>query len=695
MTNTALDTHQRVIVEHVRPSVDGGRYPAKRVLGQQVEIEVDLVADSHDQLAGRVFYRKCGSASWQAVPLRFLVNDRYGAAFEVDALGRWEFRVEGWVDELASWSQVLERKRAGGEEQDLVSHLRQGSRLMQGYQERVPPADQPRWREAQRVLDAADTDLAAALALVPSLIAPRPGPSPQLAAEGVTMSDAGDAGALAAGGLFALVSDRPDPRKVSQLDQTFQLEVERPRAEFAAWYEFFPRSCGQPGQHGTFRDCEARLEYIAGMGFDVIYLPPIHPIGTSFRKGRNNSLSAAPGDHGSPWAIGAAEGGHKSIHPALGTLDDFRWFVKRAGELGLEVALDVALQVSPDHPYVTEHPEWFVRRPDGTIQYAENPPKKYQDIYPFDFQCEAAAELWQELLSIFQFWIGEGIRTFRVDNPHTKSLPFWRFCVAELKREHPDVILLAEAFTRPKLMYSLAKLGFSQSYTYFTWRNSKSELIEYFTELTQTEVADFFRPNLWPNTPDILPENLQYGGRPAFMIRLILAGTLGSAYGIYGPAFELMDAEPRPGSGEYIDNEKYELKQWPVDRPDSLAPVIRRLNHIRRENLALQSLATLRFHGTDNDALLCYSKADGDNVIIVVISLDPHYQQSGFVDLNFAAIGMAADHGSFQVHDLLGGGRFLWNGSRNYVELNPSQSPAHIFRIRRRLQTEHDFDYFV
>jgi starch synthase (maltosyl-transferring) len=378
----------------------------------------------------------------------------------------------------------------------------------------------------------------------------------------------------------------------------------------------------------------------------------------------------------------------------LGTLEDFRWFVGRARELGLQLALDVALQVSPDHPYVREHPQWFVRRPDGSIQYAENPPKKYQDIHPFDFQCADAPALWRELLSIFEFWIEQGVRIFRVDNPHTKSLEFWRWCIAQIKRAHPDVVLLAEAFTRPKLMYALAKLGFSQSYTYFTWRNTKPELVEYFTELTRTEVAEFFRPNLWPNTPDILPESLQWGGRPVYAQRLVLAATLGSSYGIYGPVFELMESAARPGAGEYLDSEKYQLRRWSLGGPGALHPLITRINEIRRDNPALHDMRSLRFHACDNDALIAYSKTAGENVIVVVVNLDPHHTQSGHPELDLDALGFERD-APFQAHDLLGGSHFMWQGSRSYVELDPQVSPAHVFRLRRKLRTEHDFDYFA
>jgi starch synthase (maltosyl-transferring) len=433
------------------------------------------------------------------------------------------------------------------------------------------------------------------------------------------------------------------------------------------------------------------------MGFDVVYLPPIHPIGLTQRKGSNNTLMASDSDVGSPWAIGAAEGGHKAIHPQLGTLDDFQHLVVKARKLGLDIALDIAFQCSPDHPYLREHPEWFCHRADGSIQYAENPPKKYEDIVPFNFETDTWQELWQELLDVFLFWIKQGIYIFRVDNPHTKPFPFWEWLITEVKRDHPETLFLAEAFTRPKITYRLAKLGFSQSYTYFTWRNTKRELETYFTELTRTEVREYFRPNLWPNSPDILSEYLQFGGRPAFMLRLVLAATLGANYGIYGPAYELMEATPREAGGEeYLNSEKYQVRHWQLDRADSLKDFITRVNRIRRENPALQQNHTLQFFEVDNDNLLCYAKTTADKLdtILVIANLDPHHTQSGWITLPLAALGLDALN-AYQMQDLLTSARFLWHGARNYVEINPQVVPAHIFKLRRRVRTEHDFDYFL
>jgi starch synthase (maltosyl-transferring) len=490
----------------------------------------------------------------------------------------------------------------------------------------------------------------------------------------------------------------PDRSTATTYDRELSVIVDRAKARFSSWYEIFPRSCSRlPGRHGTFKDCEARLPYIASMGFDVLYLPPIHPIGQTNRKGKNNTITAGPDDPGSPWAIGSEEGGHKSVHPQLGTLEDFRRLVAAAQSYGLEIALDMAFQCSPDHPYVKEHREWFRIRPDGTVQYAENPPKKYEDIFPLDFETSQWQSLWHELESVFHFWVEQGVRIFRVDNPHTKSFAFWEWVIGQIQRDYPDALFLSEAFTRPKVMYRLAKLGFSQSYNYFPWRNTKAELIAYFTELTRNPVREYLRSNLWPNTPDILTEHLQHGGRPAFMCRLVLAATLGASYGIYGPAFELCEHQAREaGSEEYQDSEKYEIKHWPIDRPDSLREFIGRVNRIRRENAALQHDWSLRFHPVDNDWLLAYSKqtADGSNVIVVIVNLSPHHAHAGWLHLDLSILGFDAER-PFQAQDLLTDAHYLWEGSRNYVRIDPHSVPAQIFRLRRRLRTEHDFDYFL
>jgi starch synthase (maltosyl-transferring) len=475
-----------------------------------------------------------------------------------------------------------------------------------------------------------------------------------------------------------------------------QIWVDRARARFSSWYELFPRSASaEESRQGTLRDVENRLDSIAEMGFDVLYLPPIHPIGKSFRKGRNNSAVAAPGDAGSPWAIGSEEGGHDAIHPQLGSFDDFDRLVGAADQRGIDLAMDLAFQCSPDHPYVRDHPEWFRHRPDGTIQFAENPPKQYQDIYPFDFECKAWESLWNELLRIVMFWRDRGVRIFRVDNPHTKPFAFWEWLIAQVKQRDPNVLFLAEAFTRPKVMHRLAKLGFTQSYTYFTWRNDPWTIRQYFTELSTAPVVDFFRPNVWPNTPDILSEFLQADARAAYIVRAVLAATLSANYGVYGPAFELMEHRPlRMGSEEYLDSEKYQVRQWDLTRPDSLADLLGRLNRVRRSNPALQYDRGLHFHNVDNGTIVCFSKTHGDNTILVAANTDPYHTQWGNLDLDLTKLGVKADQ-PFQVHDLLSGARYRWQGNRAVVGLDPGATPAHVFAIRRRERTETDFEYFV
>jgi starch synthase (maltosyl-transferring) len=484
--------------------------------------------------------------------------------------------------------------------------------------------------------------------------------------------------------------DLADRSRAARYERELRIKVNPRDAVFSTWYEMFPRSASpDPARPGTLRDVQARLGYVAEMGFDVLYLPPIHPIGTSHRKGPNNRTESSSEDPGSPWAIGSELGGHTAIDPSLGTLEDFRRLVKKARERGIEVAMDIAFQCSPDHPWVRQHPDWFRRRPDGAVQYAENPPKKYEDIYPLNFDTDDWEALWAEMRGVFLYWMKQGVRVFRVDNPHTKPFPFWEWLIAEVHAVDATVILLSESFTRPKIMYRLAKLGFTQSYTYFAWRYSKWELTQYFTELTTPPVADFFRPNAWPNTPDILTEQLQHGGRAAFISRLVLAATLCSNYGIYGPAFELMEHTPRePGSEEYLDSEKYEVRHWDIDRPDSLREIITLVNRARRDNPALQGNRSLRFHDTGNDQLISYSKQsdDGSNIMITVVNLDHTHPQSGSLRLPIAEWKIGADE-PYQVHDLLSDARYTWQGESNFVLLKPDIMPAHIFRLRRRRGT--------
>jgi starch synthase (maltosyl-transferring) len=656
----------RVVIEGLRPEINGGRLPIKRVIGESVVVEADIFADGYDAISALLLYRKEDDPKWSETPMELLVNDHWRGSFVVDELGRYRYTIAAWVDQFRSWRQDLLKKFQAGQEVSI--ELLVGAQLITEASQRAPKAERQKMAQWASTLQSTQAAEQAKVQLA-------------LSEE-----------------LSKLMDNCPDRRFAITYPKELVLVADREKALFSTWYEMFPRSCAPgSGHHGTFKDCEARLPYIAAMGFDVLYFPPIHPIGHTHRKGRNNNPEANPGDPGTPWAIGSEEGGHKSVHPQLGTLEDFQNFVAKARQYDIEIALDIAFQCSPDHPYVREHPEWFRWRPDNTVQYAENPPKKYEDIYPFEFETESWQELWEELKNIVLFWIKQGIRIFRVDNPHTKPFPFWEWLISDIKNSYPDVIFLSEAFTRPKVMYQLAKLGFTQSYTYFAWRNTKWELTKYFTELTQTEVREYFRPNLWPNTPDILTEYLQFGGRAAFMARLVLAATLGASYGIYGPAFELCENRPKePGSEEYLDSEKYEIKNWDIAKPDSLNDFITRVNRIRRENPALHSDWSLRFHEVDNEQLICYSKRidDFSNVVLVVVNLDPHHTQSGWVEFPLEELGIDPQK-PYQMHDLLSDARYLWQGSRNYVELNPQIVPAHIFRMRRRVRTERDFDYYM
>jgi starch synthase (maltosyl-transferring) len=657
------DGRSRVIIENVAPRVDEGNFPVKRILGDTVIVEADVFTDGHDAITCMLLYKKAGAPKWIEAAMEPLGNDRWRGSFKVQELGLYHFTISGWVDRFKTWVHALGKRVEA--QQDVTVDLMIGAQMIAAAGRQAPPTEVG-WHEIY-----AESVRAGGL-------------------DGIARATSAE--------LAGLMRRNGERLFASTCEQVYSVQVDRLRARFGAWYELFPRSTSPaPGRHGTFKDLEARLPYVAAMNFDVLYLPPIHPIGRSFRKGRNNSTTAGPGDPGSPWAIGSAEGGHKALHPELGTLADFRRLVETAAGYGLELALDIAFQCAPDHPYVSEHPEWFRKRPDGTIQYAENPPKKYQDIYPFDFETEQWGELWEELKSVIQFWVDQGVRIFRVDNPHTKSFHFWEWMIAEIKRDYPETIFLAEAFTRPKVMHRLAKAGFTQSYNYFPWRNTKWELVQYLTELTQTEVKEFFIPNLWPNTPDILPEYLQFGGRPAHMARFILAATLGPSYGIYGPVFELCENRPLAvGREEYLDSEKYEIKTWDIDRPDSLRSLIGQVNHIRRDNPAFQANHNLRFHEVDNEQIIAYSKSseDGSNEVLIVVNLDPHYKQSGFITLPLEELGLDPRQ-PYQAHDLLTDARYLWHGARNYVELNPETVPAHIFVIRRKVRTEHDFDYYL
>ena len=647
------DFTRRVVVEGVEPQIDCGRFPIKRVTGGSVTVTADVHADGHDVVAAVVLYRRAGEEIWSETPMQPVENDRWQATFVVDALGRYEYSIEGWIDRFASWRHELSKKIGSG--QDVSSELLEGAAILADVLSRIPSGPELQLvHKIQRVLEDAVGDMGARLA----------------AALSEDLSD--------------VMAAHPTRSRSTRFDRVLEVLVERERARFGAWYEMFPRSAGtDPSRSATFDEAAGLLPYVSSMGFDVLYLPPIHPIGRSFRKGPNNALTPQPGDLGSPWAIGSAEGGHTAIEPGLGTIDDFDRFVTAAARHGLEIALDIAFQASPDHPYVREHPDWFRHRPDGTIKYAENPPKKYQDIYPIDFEPADRQALWHELKGIFEFWIDHGVKIFRVDNPHTKPYRFWEWVLGELRQQHPDTIFLAEAFTRPKVMRYLAKAGFSQSYSYFTWRNTKEELVEYFTELTRTSVREYMRPNLFANTPDILHAYLQRGGRPAFQVRFVLAATLGASYGIYS-GFELAENVPlREGSEEYLDSEKYQIRARTYHQAGSLAEMIGHLNGIRRAHPALQHDWGLAFHATDNAQLIAYSKRspDGRDLILVVVNLDPSNMQHGFVQLPLVAWGLTP-HSAVEVLDLLTGERYFWRGEWNYVRLDPEDRVAHILQVQ-------------
>ena len=670
---------QRVIIESVEPEVDGGRFPAKATPGRIV-VECDAFADGHDSIAVVLLHRAEGKRRWEESRMSPVVNDRWRGTFEAKGPGRYEYTVGAWVDPWATWRGGMAKWLAAGV--DVETHLGIGAELLRAASARAAEGSGASGRASSS--DAQSLrELAELLVRTTEKAAKR--------AERV-FTDAVD----------ALMWKHADRSSATRYARVLRLVVDPERARFSAWYELFPRSLGAPGRHGTFRDVEKRLGYVAELGFDVLYLPPIHPIGRTHRKGKNNSTSAARDDVGSPWAIGAEAGGHKAIHPELGTLADLKRLVKVARERhGIELALDVAFQASPDHPWVKEHPQWFRHRPDGTIAYAENPPKKYEDIYPIDFETEDWKALWLELESVFRHWIEKaGVKVFRVDNPHTKSLRFWEWCIGRLKADWPELIFLSEAFTRPKVMYRLAKLGYTQSYTYFAWRRAKWEIEQYFTELSQPPVVDFFRPNAWPNTPDILTDQLQTGEKPMYIQRLVLAATLSASYGIYGPAFELLEGRPREaGKEEYLDSEKYQLRDWD-DEGKNIRDYVTRLNRIRRENPALHHDRSLRFHPIPNENLIGYSKwshADGrpytyrygearpgedGNLVLVVVNLDPKHTQSSVIRLPLDEWGIGADE-SIEVHDLVSGARYVWRGWENYIELNPHVVPAHIFRVSR------------
>jgi len=644
---------KRVIIENITPQINAGQFPIKRIVGEQVCVEADVYSDGHDIVKALLLFKKSDVENWEEVPMEFMGNDCWSASFTPTEIGSYDYTVKGWVDHVGTWQHGLEKKHEA--QLDLKLDLLIGAEFMKEAAEKSTEMKKE-FNDHIVLFKSSSEDIKNIItkALHPSIA-----------------------------DNYNKVMDSPN---ATVNDKIFKVQVENKKALFSTWYELFPRSTSdKPGKHGTFKDCERLLPRIQEMGFDIIYLPPIHPLGIQFRKGKNNSTTAQPNEPGSPWAIGSKEGGHKAIHPELGTLKDFTNFIEKAKTFDIDIAIDFALQCSPDHPYVKEHPQWFKWRPDGTVQYAENPPKKYQDVLPINFETEDWENLWNELKSILEYWIDKGVKIFRVDNPHTKPFIFWEWLIKEIKTNHPDTIFLAEAFTRPKIMQRLGKIGFTQSYTYFTWRSTPQELITYVTELAKTEMREYYRPNFWPNTPDILPPVLQTGGEPAHIIRVLLAGTLSSNYGLYGPVYEYGEATPiANGKEEYLDSEKYEIKLWDWEKQTKIRQIITQLNRIRKENAALQTTWNITFVETDNNQFLSYIKTDDSktNKLLIVVSLDPTYPQSGWVKLPLGDLGINPEQ-PYHLQDLITENHYTWHHEWNYVELRPEKIPAHIFKIEQ------------
>lgn len=638
-----INGQQRVIIENIQPDVDGGLYPAKRTIGESVEVTADIFCDGHDHLRAHMLYRKQEQEQWNTVEMNPTFNDRWSASFTVSEKGVYVFTVLAWIDHFDTWFDGFKKKAAA--KVDVAVELQEGI----GYLEKLGADKEEILRTAADKLRLPYDD---AVAFV------------------LTEEFAG------------IVHAFPLIEHPAMSEREFHVRVEHKKANFSAWYELFPRSASLEGKHGTFRDVIRLLPRISAMGFDVLYLPPIHPIGKINRKGKNNSVSSQPDEPGSPWAIGSDEGGHKSIHSELGTLEDYKALISEARALGIDIALDVAFQCAPDHPYVKSHKDWFKIRPDGSIQYAENPPKKYQDIYPFNFETHDWKNLWQELLSVITYWIEQGVTIFRVDNPHTKPIPFWQWAIAEVNKKYDDIIFLSEAFTRPRVMASLAKIGFTQSYTYFTWRVSKYEIEEYMNELVYGPSRNYFRPNFWPNTPDILPYHLQHQGENIFIIRLALAATLCSNYGIYGPAYEFYDNQPIPAKEEYFNSEKYEIKIHDWKKTNRMTDIITMLNQARKDNPALQSTWNMRFCFIDDPNLIAFVKTTDDrsNSFLVVVNLDPDGRHSGYVQLPKEHLQLG-DNINLKLHDIITDENYTWTQEWNYVELDPYKMPFHLFKL--------------
>ncbi|WP_080058604.1 alpha-1,4-glucan--maltose-1-phosphate maltosyltransferase [Spirosoma aerolatum] len=666
-----LTGQSRVVIEHVSPELDGGLYPIKAVPGDVIAVEADIFADGHDYLTAVLLFKHIDDANWTETAMAPIINDRWGASFVVEKQGKYLYTLESWVDHPGSWQHEVHLKVADG--QRITSELLAGAQYLDGMLVRAGGATEQKkggkgkGTKAKSEPISESTDAKAIR---------------EMAALFRDESRYNEAVSVAESDQFTFYASRyPERQHVTRYGHELGVEVDRARAGFSNWYCLFPRSASRvEGKHGTFKDVEALLPRISGMGFDVLYLPPIHPIGTAHRKGKNNSVICQPGEPGVPYGIGSPEGGHDAIHPELGTVEEFKHLIAIAANYGMEVAMDLAIQCSPDHPWAKEHPEWFKKRPDGSIQYAENPPKKYQDIYPVYFETDDWQNLWEELKRVLLVWASWGVRIVRVDNPHTKPFGFWEWIIAEVKKEFPDMLFLAEAFTRPKVMQELGKRGFAQSYTYYTWRNTKYELEQYMMELTQTEMKYYYRPNFWPTTHDINPYSLQSGHEPQFLIRYFLAATLVSNYGIYGPSFELMEHIPFPNKEEYLNSEKYEIRLWDWDRTNKLTYLISLVNRIRRENVALQVTNNIQFCPVNDDAIMAYLKVKDANRLLIVVNTDAYNRRAGVVQVPIGLLGIGPEQ-YYQVHDLLTGAYYNWQGEHNYVELDPYSLPMHLFRI--------------
>ncbi len=632
----------RVIIENVQPQIDGGRYAAKCVVGETITVTADIFGDGHDHIRAALLYKKAEDSTWIRKAFTPSWNDSWYASFKAGEKGIYLFTLEAWVDHLETWYDGFKKKAAA--KVDVHVELMEGAIMLKKLSD---PSLEP---AINKLEDKSKYNEAVSFVLSPEF--------------------------------EHIVHHHPLKEFETKFSKELEVVVEFKKANFSTWYELFPRSASLEGKHGTFKDVIKLLPRVSAMGFDVLYMPPIHPIGKINRKGKNNNVRSQPGEPGSPWAIGNDEGGHKAIHAELGTLDDYKHLIHEAKKLGIDIAMDVAFQCAPDHPYVKENPQWFRQRPDGTIQYAENPPKKYQDIYPFNFETDDWENLWKELLSVFLYWIENGVKIFRVDNPHTKPIPFWEWLIAEVNKKHEDIIFLSEAFTKPKLMSSLGKSGYTQSYTYFTWRVSKGEIMEYMNELVNTQSRYYFRPNFWPNTPDILPFHLQHQAENIFIIRLALAATLSSNYGIYGPPYEFAENIPVEGREEYFDSEKYEIKKYDWKRTNRLTDIITILNKARKEHAALQSTWNIQFCNIENSNLLAYVKATNDlsSVFLIIVNLDPHNKQWGYLQVPKEKLRLG-DHINLKLHDLMTDEHYTWTQEWNYTEIDPYKMPFHLFKL--------------